>query len=159
MNFDYGEDFITKADTRDSIIWRVFGPIDVDDFLVCDFALFECGFQMILVFWGGPKGGKFHPGADFKTKAGWLSGQGVETWKWSMRTKRYVHNAFVNRWPRRRRLERAVSTYLYVYSEVGVFKNGLYEVFKESISYLLSISLSYLLCITYHLLSTVHKWS
>ena len=46
--------------------WRVFGPIDFHDFRVCDFALFYCGFWMIVVFWGGLKGWNFDPRWVFK---------------------------------------------------------------------------------------------
>ncbi len=48
--------------------WRVFGPMDVHDFRVCDFALFYCVFWMNLVCWGGLKGWNCDPRGGFKAK-------------------------------------------------------------------------------------------
>ena len=48
--------------------WRVFGPMDVHDFRVCDFAVFYCGVWMSLVCWGGLKGWNVDPRRGFKAK-------------------------------------------------------------------------------------------
>ena len=44
---------------------RVFGPMDFHDCRVCDFALFYCGFLMVLVCLGGLKGWNVDPRGGF----------------------------------------------------------------------------------------------